>query len=228
MALNFGNKVEDGGTSPQGRLTAKEFNDMVSLVNSNEHLIAELTKVAWPLRIVQYTSDLVFEAGQSVDILLSWQYNKDVESQNINGEALTIEDRQIEFNGIAEDVSYVLSANVGNEVVMQTANVSFQRKIYFGALTSAQAQDAEILSMTNIWASQIFSPIKIDCSGGKYIYCALPKSMAGDVDFWISGLRVSSWNQEERGLTNSFGHTEQYVIFRLSNKLNSTITFEIK
>ena len=36
MALNFGNKTANGGADSQGILTAQEFNEMVSAINSNE------------------------------------------------------------------------------------------------------------------------------------------------------------------------------------------------
>lgn len=36
MALTFGNKIENNGTTPRGRLTAAEFNTMVAAINQNE------------------------------------------------------------------------------------------------------------------------------------------------------------------------------------------------
>lgn len=42
MALDFGNKVENGGIPPQGVLRADEFNELVAQVNQNEKDIAEL------------------------------------------------------------------------------------------------------------------------------------------------------------------------------------------
>ena len=42
MALDFGNKVENGGIPPQGVLRAEEFNELVAQVNQNEEDIAEL------------------------------------------------------------------------------------------------------------------------------------------------------------------------------------------
>lgn len=33
--LQIGNKIENQGATPQGKLTAKEFNDVVDAVNSN-------------------------------------------------------------------------------------------------------------------------------------------------------------------------------------------------
>lgn len=42
MALDFGNKVENGGIPPQGVLRADEFNELVAQVNQNEEDIAEM------------------------------------------------------------------------------------------------------------------------------------------------------------------------------------------
>ncbi|MCR4849091.1 MAG: hypothetical protein K5920_09630 [Bacteroidales bacterium] len=40
--LDFGNKIENEGATPQGRLSAGEFNTLVSAVNQNESDIAHL------------------------------------------------------------------------------------------------------------------------------------------------------------------------------------------
>ena len=42
MALNFGNKIENDGATAQGRLSAAEWNTLVSAVNQNESGIAHL------------------------------------------------------------------------------------------------------------------------------------------------------------------------------------------
>lgn len=42
MALDFGNKVENGGIPPNGVLPASEFNALVAQVNKNEEDIAEM------------------------------------------------------------------------------------------------------------------------------------------------------------------------------------------
>lgn len=42
MALDFGNKVANGGTTPQGILAATEFNKVVQAINANEQAINNL------------------------------------------------------------------------------------------------------------------------------------------------------------------------------------------
>ena len=71
-------------------------------------------------------------------------------------------------------------------------------------------------------------PTVFDCSGGKFPYYILPTSMVSDIQFWIGGLRNSDWIEEIREITNAYGYTESYTIFRLKQHPNRVLNIEVK
>ena len=52
--------------------------------------------------------------------------------------------------------------------------------------------------------------------------------MISDIQFWIGGLRNSDWVEEVRTVTNVYGYTESYTIFRLNSIQTGVLNIEVK
>lgn len=99
---------------------------------------------------------------------------------------------------------------------------------YYGVSVHEALTDEEILALTSSWAERPLKVTVFDCSGGKYPYYILPASMISDIQFWIGGLRNSDWVEEVRTVTNVYGYTESYTIFRLNSIQTGVLNIEVK
>lgn len=106
--------------------------------------------------------------------------------------------------------------------------MKFRLKKYYGVSVHEALTDEEILALTSSWAERPLKTTVFDCSGGKYPYYILPAFMISDIQFWIGGLRNSDWVEEVRTVTNVYGYTESYTIFRLNSIQTGVLNIEVK
>lgn len=228
MPLEFGNKTENGGKTPEGKLPASEFNQLVEQVNSNEKSLAKLIAAIFPFTISSFTGGNTYELGNTVNVVLNWMYDREIESQSINGESLSNEVRTKTIGGVSATVSYVLSARSGDMTATRSVTVSFRLKKYYGVSASDTLSNEQLISMSSTWAQRQQQATNFDCTGGKYPYYIIPSSIAEGIQFWIGGLRNSDWNSEIRDIINSAGYSENYTIFRLNSIQTGVLNIEIK
>lgn len=228
MALNFGNKVENKGQTLEGKLSADEFNLMVAQINTNEDGIKTLMSKVFPFSISSFTGGSTYEMGRSVDITLNWEYDRTVDSQNINGEAIAIDIRTKNYSGVSIPTDYTLSATSHGMNVSKKASVQFRLKKYYGVLNSSMITDAQVLQLSSTWAQRAQASTAFDCTGGKYPYYIIPTSMVSGIQFWIGGLHNTDWLEEVREITNDYGYKESYTIFRLNNIQTGLLNIEVK
>ena len=63
----------------------------------------------------------------------------------------------------------------------------------------------------------------INCSGGKYIYIAMPAAFGlTKNNFKIGGLANSAWTVTTMDVTNAHGHKASYTVFRSENLQNGS------
>ena len=117
---------------------------------------------------------------------------------------------------------------LNGEVYRDSISVKFRLKKYYGVSVHEALTDEEILALTSSWAERPLKTTVFDCSGGKYPYYILPASMISDIQFWIGGLRNSDWVKEVRTVTNVYGYTESYTIFRLNSIQTDVLNIEVK
>ena len=101
-------------------------------------------------------------------------------------------------------------------------------KKYYGVSVREMLTDEEVLALSSLWAGRAQASTVFDCTGGKYPYYILPTSMVAGIQFWIGGLRNSDWIEEIREITNAYGYTESYTVFRLNSIQTGVLNIEIK
>lgn len=169
-----------------------------------------------------------YEKGSSQTINLSWTYDRDIESQSINNESLLIGIRAKQYANVTTDTTYSLKAIQGGQTYTKSVSAQFKVKKYYGVSANGTLTNDEILSLSNTWAGRTQGSTVFDCTGGKYPYYILPTSMVSGIQFWIGGLRNTDWTEEIIDVTNVYGHTESYTLFRLTSIQTGVLNIEVK
>lgn len=169
-----------------------------------------------------------YEKGSKQTIHLSWNYDRDITSQSVNGEDLEIDIRSKEYVNVVADTTYTLTAVYDGYSYTSSTSVKFRLKKYYGVSAHESLTDGEILALSADWAERVQASTAFNCSGGKYPYYILPTSMASGIQFWIGGLRNTDWTAEVRQVTNGYGYTESYTIFRLNSIQTGVLNIEVK
>ena len=190
----------------------------------DDHII--VTPVSFD--ITNFSGGGTYEKGNSQTIILNWTYSKNVDSQTINGTALSKELRTATYTNVSTNTTYALNATVGVETKTRNVSATFNVKKYYGVFSEPIITPTDILNLTSAWASKTLSTTQFDCTGGKYVYYIIPTSIATNLTFWIGGLQNSDWVTTTMDLTNLFGHTESYTIYRLNNKQTGILNIEVR
>lgn len=170
----------------------------------------------------------VYEKGSTQTINLSWSYDRDIMSQSINKEVMAVDIRSKQYEDVVADTTYTLSTVYNGQTYTKSTSVEFRLKKYYGVSAHETLTNEEILGLSNLWAGRTQASTVFDCTGGKYPFYILPASMASDIQFWIGGLRNSDWIEEIRKITNAYGYTESYIIFRLNSIQTGVLNIEVK
>lgn len=189
--------------------------------------VSQLMGKVFPFTI-SFAGGGIYEKGSTRTINLTWDYDRDIMSQSVNGETIAVDIRTKEYTDVVSDSTYNLSAVYDGQTYTKSTSVEFRLKKYYGVSAHETLTDEEVLALNASWAARVQSSTVFDCTGGKYPYYILPASMASGIQFWIGGLRNSDWTAEVRDITNTYGHTESYTIFRLNSIQTGVLNVEVK
>lgn len=189
--------------------------------------VSQLMGKVFPFTI-SFAGGGIYEKGSIRTINLTWDYDRDITSQSVNGETIAVDIRTKQYTDVVSDSTYNLSAVYDGQTYTKSTSVEFRLKKYYGVSAHETLTDEEVLALNASWAARVQSSTVFDCTGGKYPYYILPTSMASGIQFWMGGLRNSDWTAEVRDITNTYGHTESYTIFRLNSIQTGVLNVEVK
>lgn len=189
--------------------------------------VSKLMEEVFPFTM-SFSGGATYEKGSTQTISLSWSYDRDIISQSINRTTIAVDIRTKQYEGITTDTIYALSAVFNGQTYTKSTSVEFRLKKYYGVSAHESLTNEEILLLSNLWAERAQTSTVFDCTGGKFPYYILPTSMVSDIQFWIGGLRNSDWIEEIREITNAYGYTESYTIFRLNSIQTGVLNIEVK
>lgn len=197
-------------------------------VNSNlfAHVTQLMTKV-FPFTMV-LSGGGTYEKGSVQAINLSWNYDRDIDSQSVNGESLLIGIQAKQYADVTTDETYILSTVCGGQTYTKSVSALFRLKKYYGVSVHDTLTNEQILTLSSFWAQRTQSSTVFDCTGRRYPYYILPTSMASGIQFWIGGLRNTDWVEEIREVTNTYGYIESYTIFRLNSIQTGVLNIEVR
>ena len=240
--LNNGNKDEDGdyylvtnGGERFGYVFMSSdivFNASGSwyrLMGSNQR--DEKTK----FEIVSFTADRYeIERGESASITFDWEYQMtpdgQVNFQLLNEYNVPVEDRTYTVTGITQDKEFILNGSFLNEIAQASLEIKFYDKFYVGTSSNATASNEDLHKMDAYFVNgKDQAPLKdFDCSGGKYIYVAIPSDSKDKYKIFSNNMLVTDTVDTTRTVTNASGGTAEYVISRFANKYNGVLSIEVK
>ena len=186
--------------------------------------------------ITSFTADKYeCEIGENATIKFNWEYNglgegENPESQNINGNVAEPASRTLSITDVLADTTFVLSAGYRGISASAELQVKFYSKVYVGTSTNNTVSDSELQTMTSFFDNEKNGlPLtKLDCTGGKYIYVAIPKVNATNYTIYANNILVTDVVETSRNVVNASGGKAEYTIYRLSNKYNGILNIEVK
>lgn len=195
-------------------------NTLISTVNT-------LMEKVFPFTMT-LTGGGTYEKGSSNSVVLRWTYDRDITYQEINIEELDISLRTKTYNNVTENTTYRLIAIYNSKEYEKSVSATFNIKKYYGVSEKTSLTNDEIKALTSTWASKALATTKFDCTGGKYPYYIIPTSLANNVTFYINGFANSNWSTEVKDVTNNYGYSESYTIYRLNTIQTGILNIEVR
>ena len=127
-----------------------------------------------------------------------------------------------------KDINYRLIAIYNSKEYEKSVSATFNIKKYYGVSEKTSLTNDEIKALTSTWASKALATTKFDCTGGKYPYYIIPTSLANNVTFYINGFANSNWSTEVKDVTNNYGYSESYTIYRLNTIQTGILNIEVR
>ena len=161
------------------------------------------------------------------NVSLSFTVNKDMQSVTIDhgvGDVKGLTSKKLTAQNISTDTTYTITAtDAEGKSVTASTSIRFLDSVYYGASTLATITESALISMTSKLASSKAMSATFNCSGGKYIYIAMPASFGlTKNNFKIGGLANSAWTVTTMDVTNAHGHKASYTVFRSENLQNGS------
>lgn len=237
-ALAGFNPPESGGglTEDQVKelITAEtaEINEQLTL-NTDDiaTLKAQMAEVLYePIDIISFSvSPSLRELGSSVDsVTLNWKTNKipsilTLDNTNINVN-LTTQVIGGPFTATKQWKLYAADERGAYENAY--TSITFTNNVYYGIGTEASNFDSNfITSLTTVLTTTSkydFTVIPND----QYIYYAIPKGR-GTVSFKVGGFEGGFENPETVSVINKSNYTEEYYVYRSTNKITGSTTVDV-
>ena len=218
--------------------------EVLAAINENTTAIAtirseldELTYV--PVSITSFSTDILseLEVGQTVtSVKLSWKTKGTVKSLKLTGTGMNGPETDPRIIGYAINNLSITATSGGSweltvtgtkgETATKTvSSPTFKRRVYYG-VSSAEALDATgIKGLTNRLATSKGYNWTPSCNK-QYIYYCVPKTF-GACSFKC-GVFDGGFNEAYTvSVTNSYGHTEDYYVYRSAELLTGSISVTV-
>jgi len=222
------------------------------LVQYNEatHKFVKVTGISEMLIISKhvlatFTTDAgIQEKGVTLNAWnFSWTYNRNTAnpaSQSISpifgAQAVGNRSLAVVAGALTTTTTYTISC-VGDDTNTSslTSTIYFQSKRYMGVSSDEYTTGADIITniapQSNLFVTSRVVSKLFDASvdgGDNYLYIVYPAVLGSPTGTKIGGIDYNDYTETVVSLTNSSGHTENYIILRTNSKTSSSsITWEI-
>lgn len=199
--------------------------------------INELMNEVFKISFRTFYGGGTFEKGESITPYIYWTIKWKDEmvtptTATVNDSTTGVSSGKDEYTSptpITTDKTYRVKCSYNNQTIEKAASFVFSLKKYWGAFSSTELTNADVMAMTSSWASRTMNEVNFDCTGGKYIYYIIPSNIYGDgVDFWVNGFKNNDVVVTDMQITNSYNVTEPYKVMRLNNMQTGILKVEFK
>ncbi|EHF00059.1 hypothetical protein [Enterocloster citroniae] len=206
--------------------------DILPRITALENQIADLLYKA--ISITSFTTNVTTaELGSTVNSLtLKWTTNKVPKSLILDSEVIntSLSQKVLTNAGITSDKTYRLTAtDERNASASKTASIAFLNGCYYGVssdVSDAAINNQLILSFTKVLSNSKARTITVNPGTDEYIYYAIPARLGTPV-FKVSGFEGGFSLAKTLSFTNASGYTENYNVYRSTNKGLGNTTIDI-
>ena len=185
-------------------------------------------------KITKFTADrTLLERGESTEITLEWEYqltpSGQINFQFINTHDIPVEERTYKITATGGQ-TFTLRGSYLSEVATATLTIDTADKVYVGASSNSAPTDSDFIAMNSFFSfgDNEFPFTPIDCSGGKYIYVAIPTEEYSKYRIYCNNYPVDDVTVYSRRITNIFTGYTDYTITKLANLYHGILNIEVK
>ena len=185
-------------------------------------------------KITKFTADrTLLERGESTEITLEWEYqltpSGQINFQFINTHDIPVEERTYKITATGGQ-TFTLRGLYLSEVATATLTIDTADKVYVGASSNSAPTDSDFIAMNSFFSfgDNEFPFTPIDCSGGKYIYVAIPTEEYSKYRIYCNNYPVDDVTVYSRRITNIFTGYTDYTITKLANLYHGILNIEVK
>ena len=184
-------------------------------------------------KITKFTADrTLLERGESTEITLEWEYQTSsgqINFQFIDTHDIPVEERTYKITATGGQ-TFTLRGSYLSEVATATLTIDTADKIYVGASSNSAPTDSDFIAMNSFFSfgDNEFPFTPIDCSGGKYIYVAIPTEEYSKYRIYCNNYPVDDVTVYSRRITNIFTGYTDYTITKLANLYHGILNIEVK
>ncbi len=185
-------------------------------------------------KITKFTADrTLLERGESTEITLEWEYqltqSGQINFQFIDTHDIPVEKRTYKITATGGQ-TFTLRGSYLSEVVTATLTIDTADKVYVGASSNSAPTDSDFIAMNSFFSfgDNEFPFTPIDCSGGKYIYVAIPTEEYSKYRIYCNNYPVDDVTVYSRRITNIFTGYTDYTITKLANLYHGILNIEVK
>jgi hypothetical protein len=211
-----------------------------------ENTISKLSNELFPLTFKSLVGGGSFEVGSKITPSISWVIHIKGSDEILKPDYAEVNNSTVGISSdysswksnevlkidTANSKSYKVLVAYNNMTLEDTVTYNFLYKKFYGTSTKPILETTDILKLTSKFItgnSYTLPNTKFDCSGGKYPYYILPKSIyKPSLEFWVGGLKNSDLVINEVKVTTSTGLKVDYVTIRLRNIQTGNLSIEIK
>ena len=186
------------------------------------------------LKITKFTADrTLLERGESTEITLEWEYqltpSGQINFQFIDTHDIPVEERTYKITATGGQ-TFTLRGSYLSEVATATLTIDTADKVYVGASSNSAPTDSDFIAMNSFFSfgDNEFPFTPIDCSGGKYIYVAIPTEEYSKYRIYCNNYPVDDVTVYSRRITNIFTGYTDYTITKLANLYHGILNIEVK
>ena len=185
-------------------------------------------------KITKFTADrTLLERGESTEITLEWEYqltpSGQINFQFIDTHDIPVEERTYKITATGGQ-TFTLRGSYISEVATATLTIDTADKVYVGASSNSAPTDSDFIAMNSFFSfgDNEFPFTPIDCSGGKYIYVAIPTEEYSKYRIYCNNYPVDDVTVYSRRITNIFTGYTDYTITKLANLYHGILNIEVK
>lgn len=196
-----------------------------------ESQIADILYEEISITTFTHNKGLVERGTTVTDVTLSWETNKIPTTLTFDGEVVDVSTTSKSLTGLDitwdNNKTWTLKATDNRDASDQkTTTITFCNGIYYGVGDVESGFDSDFVKLLTkkLYTSKAYDFTVSPSS--QYVYYAVPKRL-GTVSFKIGGFEGGFEEPEIVSVTNSSSYTEDYYVYRSTNKLGSSVSVDV-